>query len=74
MVAPRKRKSSKNYPRKVRMDIFLVRHNLQRYFPTHPVEPYKIKNKPTTTKNGTDWVVCVLRRRVQCKKKLKTRE
>ena len=60
MVAPRKRKSSKNYPRKVRMDIFLVRHNLQRYFPTHPPEPYKIKNKPTTTKMGqTGLFVCL---------------
>jgi len=44
-AAPRKRKSSKSYPRKVRMDIFLVGHNLQRYSPSHPLEPNKNKNK-----------------------------
>ena len=44
-VAPRKRKSSESYPRKVRMDIFLVGHNLQRYSPSHPLEPNKNKNK-----------------------------
>ena len=60
MVAPRKRKSSKKYPRNIRMDIFLVRCNLQRYFPTHPLEPYKIKNKPITTKMGqTRLFVCL---------------
>ena len=44
-VAPRKRKSSKSYPRKIRMDISLVGHNLQRSFPTHPLWPNKNKNK-----------------------------
>ena len=37
VAAPRKRKSSKSYPRKIRMNISLVEHNLQRYFPTHPL-------------------------------------
>ena len=32
-AAPRKRKSSESYPRKVRMDIFLVGHNLTQVFP-----------------------------------------
>ena len=32
-AAPRKRKSSESYPRKVRMDIFLVGHNLTEAFP-----------------------------------------
>ena len=44
-VAPRKRKSSESYPRKVRMDIFLVGHNLKRYSSSHPLEPNKNKNK-----------------------------
>ena len=44
-VAPRKRKSSKSYPKKIRMDISLVGHNLQRSFPTHPLWPNKNKNK-----------------------------
>ena len=44
-VAPRKRKSSKRYPRKVRMDISLVGYNLQRSFPTRPLRPNKNKNK-----------------------------
>ena len=30
---------------KVRMDIFLVWHNLQRYSPSHSPEPNKNKNK-----------------------------
>ena len=32
-AAPRKRKSSESYPRKVRMDILLVGHNLTQVFP-----------------------------------------
>ena len=38
-AAPRKRKSSESYPRKVRMDIFLVGHNLRRYSLSHPLKP-----------------------------------
>ena len=51
-VAPRKRKSSKSYPRKIRMDISLVGHNLQRSFPTHPLWPNKNKNKFKRKKKG----------------------
>ena len=47
-AAPRKRKGSESYPRKVRMDIFLMGHNLQRYSPSHPLEPSKNKNKQKT--------------------------
>lgn len=42
-VAPRKRKSSKSYPRRLRnghffvTDISLAGHNTQRYFPTRPI-------------------------------------
>ena len=57
-VAPRKRTSSESYPRKVRMDIFLVGHNLQRYSPSHPLEPNKNKNKFKKNRTGhgtTDW-------------------
>ena len=43
-AAPRKRKSSESYPRKVRMDIFLVGHNSTEAF---PIEPNKNKNKFT---------------------------
>ena len=46
-AAPRKRKSSESYPRKIIMDISLVGHNLQRYFPAFPLEPSKNKNKQT---------------------------
>ena len=49
-AAPRKRKSSESYPRKSRMDISLVGHHLQRYFPTHPLQPNKNKNKQTNKK------------------------
>ena len=47
-AAPRKSKSSESsesYPRKIIMDISLVGHNLQRYFPTFPLEPNKNENK-----------------------------
>ena len=40
-AAPRKRKGSESYPRKVRMDIFLVGHNLRRYSPSYPLKPNK---------------------------------
>ena len=38
-VAARKRKGSESHPRKIRTDISLVGHNLQRQFPTHPLQP-----------------------------------
>ena len=50
-AAPRKRKSSESYPRKVRMDIFLVGHNSTEAF---PIEPNKNKNK-TKQKNLPPW-------------------
>ena len=46
-VTPSKSKSSESSPRKIRMDISLVGHNLQRYFPTFPLEPNKNENKQT---------------------------
>ena len=46
-AAPTKRKSSKHYPGKSRMDISLVGHHLQRYFSSHPLYPNKNKNKFT---------------------------
>ena len=44
-AAPIKRQSSESSPRKVRMDIFLVGHDLQRYSPSNPLEPNTNKNK-----------------------------
>ena len=50
-VTPSKSKSSESSPRKIRMDISLVGHNLQRYFTTHCLEPNKNKNKTNPLQN-----------------------
>ena len=50
-VTPSKSKSSESSPRKTRMDISLVGHNLQRYFTTLCLEPNKNKNKTNPFQN-----------------------